>query len=143
MPLEDCIEPMCEPIPGLFLFENFINETEEGIIINELDGTNTHDAFKDSVKWKTSNFNGLHEGKRWGVHCNLRDRRVYKEENPLPNFIVNILLPKLRRLKCMKGCIPNEANAINYRKRRGDYLKSHVDDRQLSKEAIINLSIAG
>ena len=143
MPLEDCIEPTCEPIPGLFVFDNFIHEIEETIIMNELDEENRLVATADPSKWKKSNFNGLHEGKRWGVHCNLRDRRVLKEENPLPNFIANILLPKLKRVKCMKGCVPNEANAIDYRKERGDYLKSHVDDRQLSKEAIANISIAG
>ena len=143
IPLEGFIEPNNEPIPGLFLFENFITDSEEDIIIRELDGSKTYGKNHDFIKWKKTKFNGMFEGKRWGVHCNLRDRRVYKEENPLPSFIQYILLPKLRRLKCMNGCIPNEANAINYQKRRGDHLKSHVDDRQLSKEPIANLSLAG
>ena len=43
----------------------------------------------------------------------------------------------------MKGSIPNEANAISYERAKGHFLKSHVDDRQLSKEVIANLSLAG
>lgn len=43
----------------------------------------------------------------------------------------------------MGGCHPNEANAIDYWRDRGDYLKAHVDDRQMSKEPIANLSIVG
>ena len=39
--------------------------------------------------------------------------------------------------------IPNEANAISYNKHNGDWLKPHVDDRQLSLEPIANLSLAG
>jgi len=31
----------------------------------------------------------------------------------------------------------------DYRKQLGHYLKSHIDDRKLSKEAIINVSLAG
>ena len=52
-----------------------------------------------------------------------------------------ILFPDLKSI--MKGYAPNEANAIDYRRAKGDYLKSHVDDRQLSKEIIANLSLAG
>lgn len=41
------------------------------------------------------------------------------------------------------GSGPNEANAIDYRRAGGDYLKAHVDDRRLSREPIANLSIVG
>jgi hypothetical protein len=43
----------------------------------------------------------------------------------------------------MKGCVPNEANAIEYRRSQGHWLQSHVDDRKLSKEPIANISIIG
>ena len=127
-----------QPLPGLYLFENFITDEEESTIIQYLDSSD-----RNQVDWKYATFNGRHVGKRWGVHCNLRDRRVYHEENPLPPFISNLIIPKLRRIECMKDCIPNEANAISYERKRGDFLKSHVDDRQLSKEALANLSLAG
>jgi alkylated DNA repair dioxygenase AlkB len=52
-------------------------------------------------------------------------------------------MQKLNKLKPMSGCIPNEANAIEYRRKLGHHLLSHVDDRQLSKEPIANLSLAG
>lgn len=126
--------PTSEPIPGLFLFENFISEEEEKEIIHYLD---------NQTQWKHATFNGKHLGQRWGVHCNLRDRRVYPQETELPSFVTDWIIPKLQRLHCMKECIPNEANAIDYYRRKGHYLKSHVDDRQLSKESIANLSLAG
>ena len=128
-----------EPIPGLFLYENFITNDEEKLIISALD------TEKDNP-WRNNRFNGIHLGKRWGVHCNLRDRRVDMPQIPLPSFIRDLLIPKLNKVlkpSIMKGCIPNEANAIDYRKNSGHYLKHHVDDRFLSKEPIANLSLSG
>jgi alkylated DNA repair dioxygenase AlkB len=125
-----------EPIPGLFIYEDFITEDEEAAILNFLNR-------EDNLPWKAAKFNGKNNGKRWGVHCNLRDRRVDAPENPLPDFILNMLIPKLKRLSCTKGCIPNEANAIQYYREKGDWLHPHVDDRKLSKEPIANLSLAG
>jgi alkylated DNA repair dioxygenase AlkB len=130
-----------EPIAGLYVFENFISEEEEAQILAELDDSSI--SASNTVPWKPANFNGPHYGKRWGVHCNLRDRKVSAPENPLPCFVRLILMPRLKRLKPMAGVRPNEANAIDYRRKMGHYLSSHVDDRQLSKEPIANLSIAG
>lgn len=136
------LQPSFEPIPGLFLFEDFITEEEEELILMQLDGFSIphNDEF---LPWKPATFNGTHDGKRWGVHCNLRDRRVNAAENPLPSFVQEILKPKLTKLLSMKDVSPNEANAIDYRRASGHYLASHVDDRKLSKEPIANLSLAG
>lgn len=127
------------PLPGLVILEDFISPQEEGELIALLDGTSKTDKF---LPWTQSRFNGKHFGKRWGVHCSLKDRKVYPEENPLPQTITNII-ERISALQMMNGCNPNEANAIDYRRVKGDYLKSHVDDRQLSKEHIANLSLAG
>ena len=129
-----------QPIEGLFVFENFITEAEEQGILAELDGKAFSETF---LPWKASKFNGKHLGKRWGVHCNLRDRMVSEAENPLPTFMKQIIIPKLRLIRQMSGCIPNECNAIDYRRDDGHFLTAHVDDRQLSKEPIANLSLAG
>jgi alkylated DNA repair protein alkB family protein 4 len=131
-----------EPIPGLFLFENFISEEEEKAIMAQLDGESVikKDEF---LPWGGKNSYGLHGGKRWGVHCDLRERKVTAAENPLPDFVQSILFPKLNVLPQMMGCIPNEANAIDYRRDKGHWLKPHVDNWDLSKEPIANLSIAG
>jgi alkylated DNA repair dioxygenase AlkB len=125
-------------IPGLFLYENFVTPEEEEQIVAELDADT-------NLPWKNSTFNGQHRGKRWGVHCNLRDRQVSAPENPMPTFYRNLVAPKLLRLPPIRAgnCFPNEANAIDYHRRAGHFLKSHVDDRQLSKEPIANLSLAG
>lgn len=138
--IDNPIDPCFEPIPGLHLFPNFITEDEEKDILAELDGATKSDQF---LPWKPGKFNGQSSGKRWGVHCNLRDRRVGTAENPLPHFYHKLVLPKLQRVVQLKACMPNEANAIDYRRKKGDWLASHVDDRQLSKEPIANLSLAG
>jgi alkylated DNA repair dioxygenase AlkB len=137
------LQPTSEPIPGLFLFENFITEGEESAILAELDGETHQELF---LPWTVSRFNGTHLGKRWGVHCNLKDKRVDAAENPLPSFVYNLLMPKLQTQLLqgiLKGSRPNEANAISYHRDKGHYLAAHVDDRKLSKEPILNLSLAG
>lgn len=128
----------CE-IPGLYIHHEFITEKEEKELIAMLDGRAEEDTF---LPWRQSKFNGKHIGKRWGVHCSLKDRKVYPEENPLPSSLMKII-ERIKSLDIMDGCAPNEANAISYRKNKGDYLRSHVDDRQLSKEPIANLSLGG
>lgn len=138
--IESPIAPSSEPITGLHLYREFITEEEERQILSELDGSAQPVSF---LPWQVSRFNGRHRNKRWGVHCNLRDRRVGPAENAMPPFFCNILLPKLKRIAAMKSCTPNEANAIDYHRSKGDYLEDHVDDRQLSKEPIANLSLGG
>ncbi|KAG7354449.1 transcription factor jumonji [Nitzschia inconspicua] len=138
--------PYSEPIPGLFLFENILTREEEIPILRLLD-------LEDVIPWKTSRFNGISYGKRWGVHCNLRDRRVDAPQHPLPKEIQHFIQTKLSLVKeTLKGRCnnaqfldfqPNEANAIDYRRKEGHWLQAHVDDRQLSKEPIANLSLAG
>jgi alkylated DNA repair dioxygenase AlkB len=133
-----------EPIPGLFVFENIISVQEEKPILRMLD-------FEDVLPWKMSRFNGISYGKRWGVHCNLRDRRVDSPQHPLPDVIQEFIQSKLASVKetlRMKNVLlgdfqPNEANAIDYRRKEGHWLQAHVDDRQLSKEPIANLSLVG
>jgi alkylated DNA repair dioxygenase AlkB len=137
------LNPTSEPIPGLFLYEDFITEDEEQNILSQLDGTTDPCYESTQYGWNPSTFNGRHRGQRWGVHCDLRSRAVGAAERPLPSFITQFLLPKLRHLHPMKGCVPNEANAIDYHRKHGDYLVAHVDDRQLSREPIANLSLAG
>lgn len=151
--------------PGLYFFPDFISPDEERQILELLDDPDALPA------WKMGRFNGQHCGKRWGVHCNLRDRRVDAPEHPLPSWFHSIIVPRLHRLECWEQLAkhkqqrrgpggrgdnnvnassspvriftPNEANAIDYRRQRGDWLQAHIDDRKLSTEPIANLSLAG
>ena len=53
----------------------------------------------------------------------------------------------IRRLRAVRGTCsnimrdfkPNEANAIDYRRTKGDYLGTHCDDRYLSGKVLCNL----
>lgn len=136
--------PKCfsEPIPGLFLFEEFITEEEEREIMAQLDGRSAPHRH-EFIPWSAKNSYGVHDGKRWGVHCNLKESKVSSAENPLPDFVKRIIIPKLTILPQMMGCIPNEANAIDYRRQKLHWLLAHVDNWHLSKEPIANISLAG
>ncbi|CAB9502632.1 Alkylated DNA repair protein alkB homolog 8 [Seminavis robusta] len=142
-PLVPARKPTSVPVPGLLLFEDFITEEEEAQILETLDNPQRHDF----VPWKPSTFNGQHDGKRWGVHCDLKSRQVTAspKDHPLPWFMDDIIIPRLGTFANLtrRGWIPNEANAIDYRRAKGHYLRNHVDNRQLSKEPIANLSLAG
>jgi hypothetical protein len=128
----------------LFVYEDFITKEEEALIVK-----GCIDAGRDVLpNWKDCRFQGKQFGKRWGVHCNLRDRRVDAPQHPLPDVLEEIVFPKLKRLNlpmvpAVKTFCPNEANAIDYRRSQGHWLKGHVDDRKLSKEPIANLSLVG
>lgn len=138
------IQPTSQPMPGLYQFENFITQEEELQLLQMLDD----ETAADYHPWEVSKFNGKHIGKRWGVHCQLRERRVLVNghmDQELPKTLQDIVFQKFSQLECLTSrfFLPNEANAIDYRRRNGCWLKDHVDDRKLSKEPIANLSLAG
>lgn len=134
----DSMMSVSQPVSGLFIVENFLTDNEERSLINNM-------LVETTPPFKVGNFNGTHYGKRWGVHCNLRDRKVGAAENPLPSYITSLMKPKLSALGHPKlfSFTMNEANAIEYRRAEGHNLDHHVDDRILSKEAICNLSLNG
>jgi alkylated DNA repair dioxygenase AlkB len=145
MPMVKELPGFCtEPLQGLFLYEDFLTKNEESEILRQLDDTG-HGGY--GLSWKPATFNGRHFGQRWGVHCDLRSRQVLPAERPLPPFCAEIIVSKLSTLTTQKrnlqGFIPNEMNAIDYRKSLFHSLSAHVDDRHLSKEMIVNISLAG
>ena len=127
-----------QPVSGLFIFENFLTEAEEDELVSNM-------MRETDPPFKVGQFNGIHYGKRWGVHCNLRDRKVGAAENPLPQYMTSLINPKIKALGHPKlsTFTMNEANAIEYRRDQGHNLDHHVDDRILSKEPICNLSLKG
>ena len=127
-----------QPVSGLFIFENFLTEEEEDELVSNM-------MSETDPPFKVGQFNGIHYGKRWGVHCNLRDRKVGAAENPLPQYMTSLIYPKIKALGHPKlsTFTMNEANAIEYRRDQGHNLDHHVDDRILSKEPICNLSLNG
>ena len=65
----------------------------------------------------------------------------------------SVLLALTARMRALGGSVggggplaafeANEANALKYVRSEGHYLGPHVDDRQLSGDIIVNLSLAG
>jgi len=123
------------PLSGHFLLENFITEDEERDIVNFIDD--------DAVNpWKDSSFNGAHEGKRYGVEVNLAKRVVERARFAMPAILRRLVIERFAGAhETLRNFEPNECNAINYIKSRGSVLLPHCDDRQLSSDILVNLSL--
>ena len=69
----------------------------------------------------------MYRGKAWGVVIDLFHRTVVPPKVLLPPLLRN-LAERMRRLPALSKFIPNEANALDYR--RGVHvLYAHADDR--------------
>ena len=133
-------------LPGLWLIENFLSETEETELLHFLD----HDR---ENPWHFSSFNGAHRGKKWGIRTDLRARKFLEAEHLLPTWLQPVIArmqhvgatPRKGRNGCppLHDFAPNEANAIDYQKALGHLLAPHCDDRQLSGKVLVNLCMAG
>ena len=122
-------------LPGHFLIENFIDEDEESRIVEFLD----EDVERP---WRDSSFNGAHEGKKYGVEPNLLKRVVEPAKVPIPRVLRELVINKFADAHpTLKNFTPNECNAINYRKDLGSVLTPHCDDRQMSSDLLVNLSL--
>ena len=141
-------------LSGLYLVEEFVSAEEEARLLTWLDAA--------SPGWVLRNFNGPAFGQRWGVTTDLKLRTVSREAgNPMPAVLTQ-LAARMRGLRLSEtlgapaaievgATLPsplsdfyaNEANALKYVRADGHYLGGHVDDRQLSGDAIVNLSLAG
>ena len=58
----------------------------------------------------------------------LGKRTVQEGSLPMPEELVS-LIQRMQSTALLKDFEPNEANAIDYCKRKGHWLKAHVDDR--------------
>lgn len=67
-------------------------------------------------------------GKRWGAEMDLGRRTVQQGNVPLPSKL-NALIERMQSVGLLRDFRPNEANAIDYCKSKGHWLKQHVDDR--------------
>ena len=74
---------------------------------------------------------------------------MFKAKRKIPEAFQRIVLEKLRTIdygyKGLRefGFACNECNAIEYLRDRGHELRPHVDDRILSSDIIVNLSMVG
>lgn len=128
-----------QPIPhatlsGEYRIPSFVTEEEEKDLIDMLDTCAPH--------WKDSIFNGKHRGKRWGAEMDLGKRTVIAGATAFPTQLL-MLIQRMQSIPLLAAFQPNEANAIDYQKALGHWLKPHVDDRQLSTDKIVTLSLAG
>eukprot|EP00892_Ulva_mutabilis_P000853 jgi/Ulvmu1/10769/UM069_0003.1 len=122
-------------VPGQFVVTGFVSEAEEAELLSIVDN--------HTLPWKASRINGPSRGKRWGVQTDLGKRTVAPEAVPMPAML-HMLAQRMRdQISQLAEFYPNEANAIEYSRPRGDYLLPHIDDRQLSTGVIVTLSLCG
>ena len=127
-------------LPGLYLVHDFITPAEEGRLLRWLDA--------QRPGWVLREFNGPAQLQAWGVRTDLK-RRTVELGGPMP-LELRCLTARMREVVLASGAPSplcafeaNEANGLRYRKAEGHYLGAHVDDRALSGDVIINLSLAG
>ncbi|DBB01325.1 TPA: hypothetical protein ACH3X3_011716 [Trebouxia sp. C0006] len=107
-------------LPGEYRVPDFVTEQEELDLLHTLDAC--------SPVWQDKTFNGKHRGKRWGAEMDLGQRTVVEGVTPLAAEL-RMLIARMQQVPCLRCFQPNEANAIDYRKDLGHWLKPHVDDR--------------
>ena len=134
-----------EALEGLYVVEDFVSANEEERILDLLDADSGWNP------WRRSSFNGAHVGKAWGVKSELKARRVVPARHAVPSWAQG-LSRRMRRLgrslagsplECMAQFRPNDCNAIEYVRAKGHWLKAHCDDRHLSGDVLVTLSLAG
>jgi hypothetical protein len=134
------LEPhVVSDVPGLFQFHDFISEEEEARLVEALEE-------EGKYHWKRSLFNGECMSQGWGVRTDLLRRTVRpniacKGERDMPAFLLQVVERFQRRCRILRDFSPNEANANRYERARGNLLTPHFDDRRLSGEMLVNLSL--
>jgi len=139
------------PVPGLWLLENFISEEEEAELVALMDADT-------GTPWRHSTFNGHCDTKCYGVRTQfgkgiVRVNDVAKGEHGMPPFLEKYVA-RLRDMvravsrsqtlpSVLHNFLPNECNFNCYSNKVGHYLSAHVDDRYLSGEVLMNLSLNG
>jgi alkylated DNA repair dioxygenase AlkB len=128
--------PISNAPPGLFLIHNFITKEEENKIVQQLHQLN---------HWKMSKFSGLCDSMTFGrkadhIISSTRAPDISKGELEIPDFLT-FIIERFQRYEPLQCWFPNNGNANYYKPTRGDYLRPHYDDRQLSGEIIVNVSL--
>lgn len=130
-------------LKGQCLVLDFVSVEEEASLLAWLDS-------EAEPRWVLRDFNGPAYGKRWGVTTDLNRRTVGPPLHPMPPQLLALARRMREALRGAAGCTspianfePNEANALDYRRDEGHHLKAHCDDRQLSGDTIVNLTLAG
>lgn len=127
-------------INGIWIIKEFISEDEESALINSIDS--------DSQQWVHSLFSGHCDTKVYGVSINFRKRYISYPKLPLPDYLDSFPI-RLRKISnefhtlphVLRNFTPNECNINSYLTSKGHFLRPHVDDRTLSGQILMNLSL--
>ena len=129
-----------QPLPGLFIFPNFLDQTEQNELVKEIRSLpNT---------WiSIPNGGSLCDVLRFGINPVYNTKYTKMKVDPMmPDSIYSNIFAKLQKnskFKKMLGSkLPNESNIMRYVKSKRHVLAAHIDDRNAS-ENIFNLSLVG
>ena len=131
-------------IYGHKIIENFIAREEEEELLRTI-----YDPASKRGTIETRMETGITTGSRGESTQIGREGRYLKRKEKIPEAFQRIVLEKLRTIdygyKGLRefGLACNECNAIEYLRDRGHELRPHVDDRILSSDIIVNLSMVG
>ena len=127
-----------EPLPGLLVFKNFLPAEENQKILECLEQ-------QHSSNWRKTSFNGTCDVIRFGANPPYNfSTGIPVTSSEMPSDIYGALFSTMKQQKYAEytGKTPNESNLMRYRRDRNDWLKAHVDDRNISGP-ISNYSLKG
>lgn len=127
--------------PGLIVIENFVSPEEEAELAAAL----------NARRWKPTTRNGKGGYMHWGTVIDysgtrptIRHPNPKLGEEPIPDFL-QVIITRFQSHAATNAETaawrPNNCNAQQYIKSRGDHLTAHYDDRKLSGTIVCNISL--
>mmetsp|Transcript_54407 Transcript_54407/g.100520 ORF Transcript_54407/g.100520 Transcript_54407/m.100520 type:complete len:366 (+) Transcript_54407:142-1239(+) len=137
-------------VAGLYLCLDFITMEEENRLVRWLDDMDTN----GTQPWRQNGVNGVYRKKSWGYIADFSRRIVRSADEsrgePLMPEELLKLGSRIKSIACgsaptlgalLRDFEPNESNANEYFRTRGDVLTPHFDDRFLFGNVLACLSL--
>lgn len=127
---------------GLMTLHDFISEDEEAALVRHLDAA--------SPGWCATLSKGRRRHQEFGVPYNSKASDGFVVEEPagprrppgeLPAFLSTVTARLRSSLRCLSNFEPNQVTCNEYLRSLGNSLGAHYDDRRLSGEYIVTLSL--
>ncbi|KXZ45623.1 hypothetical protein GPECTOR_52g25 [Gonium pectorale] len=127
--------PPFKPVPhpsldGQYLVLEFVTPEEEAALVALCDNPVAKPPWAGGRAGTYDNATAQRTGsKRWGVLPDYHRRGVATAQHPLPPLLASLAERMRTRIPLLRDFRPNEANAIDYRRSWGSWLRPHADDR--------------
>ncbi|XP_029375565.1 alpha-ketoglutarate-dependent dioxygenase alkB homolog 4 [Echeneis naucrates] len=123
------VEATSLPFPGIFLWENFVSEEEERVLINSMD----QDIWNQSQSGRRK--------QDFGPKVNFKKRKVRMGSfSGLPALSQNLVL-RMQQEPSLANFQPVEQCNLDYHPQRGSAIDPHLDDSWLWGERLVTINM--